>query len=85
METSWGIPPPGVTVEKTSIKGTELSGSRTDLALGGGGSVDYAAVREAFRTAVGDAGWTFVFEAGKMPDGAPGARLSFGVGAGDPD
>ena len=67
VEKSWGIPPPTLTVEKTTVSGWQRSGERTDVSLGGGGKLDYARVREAVeRTAVA-AGWTFHLEGGRMP------------------
>ena len=68
VEKSWGIPPPTLTVEKTTVRGWQRSGERTDISLGGGGGkLDYARVREAMeRTAVA-AGWTFHLEGGRMP------------------
>ena len=67
VEKSWGIPPPTLTVEKTTVSGWKRSGERTDVSLGGGGKLDYARVREAVeRTAVA-AGWTFHLEGGRMP------------------
>ena len=68
VERSWGIPPPTLTVEKTTVSGWQRSGERTDVSLGGGGGkLDYARMREAVeRTAVA-AGWTFHLEGGRMP------------------
>jgi len=67
VERSWGIPPPTLTVEKTTVSGWKRSGERTDVSLGGGGKLDYARVREAVeRTAVA-AGWTFHLEGGRLP------------------
>ncbi|MBI4011368.1 MAG: hypothetical protein HY359_03585 [Candidatus Rokubacteria bacterium] len=67
VETSWGVPPPTLTVEKTTVRGWERSGSRTDRSVGGGGAVDYGTVREALRQAVTDAGWQFQIEGGRKP------------------
>ncbi len=68
VERSWGIPPPTLTVEKTTVSGWKRSGERSDVSLGGGGGkLDYARMREAVeRTAVA-AGWTFHLEGGRMP------------------
>ena len=68
VERSWGIPPPTLTVEKTTVSGWKRSGERTDVSLGGGGGkLDYARVREAVERAAVAAGWTFHLEGGRMP------------------
>ena len=66
-ERSWGIPPPTLTVEKTTVSGWKRSGERTDVSLGGGGKLDYARVRAAIERVAADAGWTFHLEGGRMP------------------
>lgn len=67
-ERSWGLLPPTLTFEKTSQRGLEVSGTHEEHALtGGGGKVDFGKVREAFKKAVADAGWTFQYEAGRVP------------------
>lgn len=66
-ESSWGIPPPTMTVEKTSESGTRVSTSRTDRSVGGGGTLDYGGLREVFEQAVRDAGWRFTLEVGRTP------------------
>ena len=66
-EWSWGLPPPTFTMETNWIKGWQLSGSRTDRSVGGGGHIDYGQVREVLKQAVGAAGWQFHFEGGRMP------------------
>ena len=68
VEKSWGIPPPTLTVEKTTVSGWKRSGERTDVSLGGGGGkLDYARMREAVERAAVAAGWTFHLEGGRMP------------------
>jgi hypothetical protein len=68
VERSWGIPPPTLTVEKTTVSGWKRSGERTDVSLGGGGgSLDYARVRDAVEKATAAAGWKFHLEGGRMP------------------
>lgn len=67
VERSWGIPPPTLTVETTTTSGWTRSGTRTDVSAPGGGTLDYARVREAVSKAVAAAGWTFHFEGGRMP------------------
>ena len=63
-ERSWGIPPPTLTVETTTISGWKRSGSRTDHSVGGGGTLDYAQVRNAVEAAVAESGWQFRLEGG---------------------
>jgi hypothetical protein len=67
IERSWGIPPPTLTVETTTVSGWKRSGERHDLSMGGGGALDYAKVRDAIEAASKTAGWTFQFEGGRMP------------------
>jgi hypothetical protein len=66
-ERSWGIPPPTLTVEKTTVSGWKRSGTRVDTSIGGGGSVDYSRVRDAVEKAATSAGWKFHLEGGRMP------------------
>ncbi|MDO8398250.1 MAG: hypothetical protein Q7T45_10565 [Bradyrhizobium sp.] len=66
-ESSWGLPPPTVTVEKTKVSGWKLSGERADASPGGGGAIDYAQVRDAVQQAVTAAGWTFHLQGGRLP------------------
>lgn len=67
LEKSSGMPPPTLSVEVTTTSGWTRSGSRTDTSPSGGGTVDYANVRNAVEKAVTAAGWTFDFEGGWMP------------------
>lgn len=67
VESSWGMPPPTLTVETTSQRGTRVSETRTDKSVGGGGTLDYGRLRDAMEQAVGDAGWRFTVDAGRMP------------------
>jgi hypothetical protein len=67
IETSWGIPPPTLSVETTVQRGTKLSGQRHDVSPGGGGTLDYSETRRAFEQCVTAAGWSFRFEPGRMP------------------
>jgi hypothetical protein len=65
---SWGLLPPTLTVEKTSVKMWERSGTHTEKSLGGGGgTVDFDKVREALKQAVAAGGWQFHLEGGKLP------------------
>ena len=67
-ESSWGLPPPTITVEKTKVSGWKLSGERTDVSAGGGGgAIDYAQVRDAVEQAVTAAGWKFHLQGGRLP------------------
>ena len=67
VERSWGIPPPTLTVETTTTSGWKRSGTRTDVSAPGGGTLDYARVRDAVEKAVTAAGWTFHLEGGRLP------------------
>jgi hypothetical protein len=67
VERSWGIPPPMLTIEKTTVSGWKRSGERKDISVGGGGTLDYARVRDAVEQAVTAAGWKFHLEGGRMP------------------
>lgn len=67
VDSAWGIASPSLTVETTTLQGTRLSGQRTDKSIGGGGSLDYAEVRNAIEQTVRDAGWRFEFEVGRAP------------------
>jgi hypothetical protein len=67
-ERSWGLLPPTLTVEKTSVKMWERSGTHTEKSLGGGGgTVDFDKVREALKQAVAAGGWQFHLEGGRLP------------------
>lgn len=67
IERNWGIPPPTLTVEKTSVSGWKRSGERHDVSLGGGGSLDYAKIRNAVECTSAAAGWKFQLEGGRAP------------------
>ena len=67
-ESSWGLLPPTLTVESTSTKGWERSGTHTEKPLGGkGGTVDFGKVREGLKQAVAAGGWQFHLDGGRMP------------------
>ena len=67
-ESSSGILPPTLTVETTSTKGWERSGTHTEKPIGGGGgTVDFGKVREGLKQAVAAGGWQFNLEGGRMP------------------
>src|SRR4029077_2853805 len=68
VERSWGIPPPTLTVETTSVSGWKRSGERHDASVGGG-SLDYAKVRDAMETAIVAAGWKFQLKVAARLDG----------------
>ena len=65
--TQLGIPPPTLTVEKTTVSGWTRSGTRKDVSLGGGGALDYAHVRDGGETAGAAAGWSFQLDGGRIP------------------
>jgi hypothetical protein len=66
-ENSWGLLPPTLTIETTSIHGVERSGTHEERSLAGGGKVDFGKVREALKKTVADAGWSFHYEAAQTP------------------
>ena len=66
-ETSWGVAPPTVKVERRTQSGTRVSETTATSAPGGGGRLDYGAMREALEAVTREAGWAFRFEAGKRP------------------
>lgn len=67
VERSWGIAPPTLTFETNTVSGWKRSGERHDISVGGGGSLDYARVRDALEKATTAAGWKFDFEGGRAP------------------
>jgi hypothetical protein len=67
VERSWGIPPPTLTVETATVSGWKRSGKRDDISVGGGGSLDYAKVRNAVEKTIAAAGWNFHLEGGRSP------------------
>ncbi len=62
MESSWGLPPPTLTIETTSQFGSRVNTTRTDTGVGGGGKLEFGTFRDDFGRAVQDAGWKFVSE-----------------------
>ena len=58
-----------MTVETTSVSGWKRSGERHDASVGGGGSLDYAKVRDAMETAIVAAGWKFQLKVAARLDG----------------
>jgi len=66
-ETSWGIPPPTVKIERRTQTGARVSETTATRAPGGGGRLDYGALRERFADVAREAGWEFKYEAGKRP------------------
>jgi hypothetical protein len=66
-ESSWGLVPPTLTVETTSTKGWERSGTHSEKSTAGSGKVDYGQLREALKQAIAAKGWQFNLEGGRMP------------------
>jgi hypothetical protein len=62
VESTWGMPPPTLTVQTTSQYGTRVNATRVDKSVGGGGILEFGKFREEVEQAVKDAGWEFVFE-----------------------
>jgi hypothetical protein len=57
-ESSWGIPPPSLQVEKTVQTGTRVSVSQSQQTAGaGGGSLDSGRLRGAIEAVIKEAGW----------------------------
>lgn len=66
-ESSWGLPPPTFTSEKSSQRGTGVSISRKQVSVGGGGTLEFGRLREELEKLTGDTGWKFQCEAVHMP------------------
>ena len=67
VERNWGIPPPTMTVETTSVSGWKRNEQRTDVSVGGGGVLDYGRLRNTLEQAAVAGGWKFHLEGGRMP------------------
>lgn len=65
-ERSWGLPPPTVSFSTRTVSGWERSGTTREVALGGG-SLDFARVREAIERLIVESGWEFRLEGGRLP------------------
>ena len=63
-ETTWGFPPPAVTLDKSVLAGRTRSGVLKVTSIYGGGELDYAAAREALQQATVSGGWRFDVEIG---------------------
>jgi hypothetical protein len=62
-ESSWGLPPPTLTIEKSTQAGTRVSSSRIDATMGaGGGRLEFGKFRDTVEQATRDAGWAFVYD-----------------------
>lgn len=66
-DETWGIPAPFFWVEKTTTRGGEVSGTRTEGGPGGGGPIEYHRIRLDIEQAARKAGWAFAFERGLRP------------------
>lgn len=62
VESSWGMPPPTLTVETSSQCGSRVRQARTDKAVGGGGRLDFGQFREDVEKVANESGWKFVHE-----------------------
>mgnify|MGYP006267347415 CR=1 FL=1 len=62
VETSWGLPPPTLTVETTVQTGSRVTATRADKAVGGGGRMEFGRFRDTVAQATQDAGWAFVYD-----------------------
>ena len=56
-ESSWGVPPPSLQVEKTVQTGTRVSVSKSEQSVGGSGSLDSGRMRGAIEAVIVEAGW----------------------------
>lgn len=61
-ETSWGLPPPALTVQASRQFGSRVNTSRTEKAVGGGGRLEFGQFREDIEKAASDGGWSVVDE-----------------------
>lgn len=62
-ESSWGLPPPTLTIERSTQAGARVSSSRVDATMGaGGGRLEFGKFRDAVEQATRDAGWAFVYD-----------------------
>ncbi len=66
-ESAWGLPPPTFFTEKTSQRGAQVTISREQVSVGGGGRLEFGRLREALEKLTGDAGWKFQCEAVHTP------------------
>lgn len=66
-ERAWGLPPPTLTVETQRISGWSRSGTRQETAVGGGGALDHAEVRDGLAAVTAAAGWQLRLEGGRLP------------------
>jgi hypothetical protein len=56
-ESSWGVPPPSLQVEKTVQTGTRVSTKASQSSPGGGGALDSGRLRGAIESVLAEAGW----------------------------
>lgn len=62
VESSWGMPPPTLTLETRTQSGSRVTITRTDKAIGGGGRLEFGKFRDAVDQTTRAAGWSFVYE-----------------------
>ena len=62
MESSWGMPPPTLTLETRTQSGSLVTSTRTDKAIGGVVRLEFGKFRDAMDQTTRDAGWSFVYQ-----------------------
>lgn len=66
-ESSWGIPPPSLTVETTSQRGARVTETTSVKTPVGGGAFDIGRFRGVVEAAAAEAGWRVRLEPGRRP------------------
>ncbi len=59
VEKSSGLPPPNLSMTTTSQNSKKVTERRTDISVGGGGTLDYGNARQWIERECGNEGWTF--------------------------
>lgn len=59
VEKSSGLAPPTFSVSTSTQSGTKVSEHRTDVGVGGGGTMDYGKARQWIEQQCGSEGWVF--------------------------
>ena len=58
-EKTIGLPPPAFSVSTTTQSGIQVNERRTDVGLGGGGTMEYGRARQLIEQKCVSEGWTF--------------------------
>ena len=67
QERSWGFPPPTFQKEIYAQRGADVSITRVQKSLGGGGTLEFGQLRDEFRSFCEQNGWRFDVEVGRAP------------------